>query len=143
MSSIAIAGAPPALRGLSESKLVRRLLIGVALLFLALFLVLPLLMVFIEALRKGFGVYFENLAEPDALSAIKLTLLVAAIAVPANLVFGVAASWAIAKFDFVGKTPGAGERRAPDPRSRVGREPMQGQDRRQCSAAEPTGAIVR
>jgi sulfate/thiosulfate transport system permease protein len=82
----------------------RRLLIGSALLFLALFLVMPLLAVFAQALAKGFGVYFAAIAEPMALSAVKLTLLVALIAVPLNLVFGVAASWAIAKFDFRGKS---------------------------------------
>jgi sulfate/thiosulfate transport system permease protein len=82
----------------------RLLLIGSALLFLAVFLVMPLLAVFAQALAKGFGVYFAAIAEPMALSAVKLTLLVALIAVPLNLVFGVAASWAIAKFDFRGKS---------------------------------------
>jgi sulfate transport system permease protein len=82
---------------------VRALLIAVALAFLSLFLLLPLAAVFTEALRKGFAVYLAALREPDALSAIQLTLLVTAIAVPANLVFGVAAAWAIAKFDFRGK----------------------------------------
>ena len=82
----------------------RLLLIGSALLFLAVFLVMPLLAVFAQAFAKGFGVYFAAIAEPMALSAVKLTLLVAAIAVPLNLVFGVAASWAIAKFDFRGKS---------------------------------------
>ena len=78
----------------------RWLLIGVALAFLALFLFVPLAFVFVEALRKGFGVYVAAIAEPDALAAIRLTLLAAAIAVPLNLVFGVAAAWAIAKFSF-------------------------------------------
>ena len=82
---------------------VRWLLIGVALLFLGLMLFVPLAAVFWEALRKGFGPYLEALAEPDAVSAIRLTLLTAAIAVPCNLVFGVAAAWAIAKFEFRGK----------------------------------------
>ena len=68
-----------------------------------LFLLLPLVAVFAEALRKGWSVYLAALVEPDALSAIRLTLLTAAIAVPLNLVFGVAAAWAIAKFDFRGK----------------------------------------
>lgn len=80
------------------------LLTTVALLYLTAFLALPLITVFYEALRKGFAFYLEALKEPDALSAIKLTLLVAAIAVPLNLVFGVAAAWAIAKFDFRGKS---------------------------------------
>lgn len=75
----------------------------VSLVFLSLFLFVPLVAVFTEALRKGFGPYFENLAHPDALAAIKLTLLVAGISVPANLIFGLAAAWAIAKFDFAGK----------------------------------------
>jgi sulfate transport system permease protein len=82
----------------------RLLLIATALLFLAVFLVMPLLAVFAQALAKGAGVYFAAIAEPMALSSVKLTLLVAVIAVPLNLVFGVAASWAIAKFDFRGKS---------------------------------------
>ncbi len=82
---------------------VRWVLIAVALLFLGLMLFVPLAAVFWEALRKGAGPYLAALAEPDALSAIRLTLLTAAIAVPFNLVFGLAASWAIAKFDFRGK----------------------------------------
>ena len=82
---------------------VRWLLIAVALAFLGLMLVVPLAAVFWEALRKGFGPYLAALAEPDALAAIRLTLLTAAIAVPCNLVFGVAAAWAIAKFEFRGK----------------------------------------
>ena len=87
----------------SEPRAVRWLLIGVALAFLAFFLVVPLAAVFFEALRKGVGFYLESLADPDAWSAIKLTLTVAVIAVPLNLVFGVCASWAIAKFEFRGK----------------------------------------
>lgn len=81
----------------------RRSLIGLALLFLTLFLFIPLISVFYEALRKGFGVYLASIVEPDALSAIQLTLVAAAIAVPLNVVFGVAAAWAIAKFEFRGK----------------------------------------
>jgi sulfate transport system permease protein len=77
--------------------------LGAALLFVLLFLILPLAAVFTEALRKGFGAYLEALKEPDAWSAIKLTLITAAIAVPMNLVFGVAAAWAIAKYEFWGK----------------------------------------
>ncbi|MDB6164899.1 MAG: sulfate transporter, inner rane subunit CysW [Lacunisphaera sp.] len=83
---------------------VRVLFMGVAFLFVACFLVLPLTAVFTEALRKGFGPFFAAFRDPDAISALKLTLLTAAIAVPANLVFGVAAAWCIAKFDFRGKS---------------------------------------
>ncbi|MET0217731.1 MAG: sulfate ABC transporter permease subunit CysW [Burkholderiales bacterium] len=90
-------------RGTQESAWVRGLLIAVALGFLTLFLFVPLAAVFYEALKKGFGVYWRAIVEPDALSAIRLTLLTAAIAVPLNLVFGVAAAWAIAKFEFPGK----------------------------------------
>jgi sulfate transport system permease protein len=82
---------------------VRRTLIGVALAFLSLFLFVPLVTVFYEALRKGFEVYLAAITEPDALSAVKLTLIAALISVPLNLVFGVAAAWCIAKFDFRGK----------------------------------------
>lgn len=82
---------------------VRLILIAVVLVFLGLFLVMPLAAVFVEAFRKGAQVYFSSLIEEDALSAIKLTVLTAAIAVPFNLVFGVAAAWAIAKFEFFGK----------------------------------------
>jgi sulfate transport system permease protein len=87
----------------TESFAIKATLITIALLFLALFLFMPLVAVFFEALKKGFGPYFAALAEPDALSAIRLTLLTAAIAVPLNLVFGVSAAWAIAKFEFRGK----------------------------------------
>lgn len=75
----------------------------VAFLFLALFLVMPLVAVFFEAFRKGADAFWDAIVEPDALSAIRLTLLVAAISVPLNLIFGVAAAWAIAKFEFKGK----------------------------------------
>ncbi|AGY60122.1 sulfate ABC transporter permease subunit CysW [Gloeobacter kilaueensis] len=88
----------------SEPALVRWTLITVALLFLSLFLFVPLAAVFSLALEKGLGVYFAALVEPDALSAIKLTLLTAGIAVPLNLVFGLAAAWAIAKFQFTGRS---------------------------------------
>ncbi|WP_374349369.1 sulfate ABC transporter permease subunit CysW [Chitinimonas sp.] len=88
----------------SEPAWVRRLLITAALAFLALFIVLPLTSVFAEALRKGWDLYWEAIKEPDAVAAIKLTLIVTAISLPLNLVFGVAASWAIAKFDFKGKS---------------------------------------
>jgi sulfate/thiosulfate transport system permease protein len=83
---------------------VRGLLIGGALAFLGVFLLLPLLAVFVEALRQGFGAYLAGITEPDAVAAIRLTLLVAATAVPLNLVFGIAAAWAIAKFEFRGKS---------------------------------------
>jgi len=91
------------LAGTTESPWIRRLLIGLALLFIALFLVLPLAAVFTEALRKGADAFFAALQEPDAWSAIRLTLLVAALTVPLNLVFGICAAWAIAKFEFRGK----------------------------------------
>nr|WP_277347148.1 sulfate ABC transporter permease subunit CysW [Collimonas pratensis] len=86
-----------------EPLWVRALLMTVALLFLTLFLVVPLLSVFAEAFKKGWEAYLAAIIEPDAVSAIKLTLLTAAIAVPLNLVFGIAASWTIAKFEFRGK----------------------------------------
>lgn len=89
---------------LSEARGVRWALIAISLLFLGAFLLLPLLAVFVEALRNGVGAYVASLVEPDALTAIKLTLIVAAISVPANLVFGLAAAWAIAKFEFRGKS---------------------------------------
>ena len=84
--------------------LARLLLIAAALLFLGLFLVMPLLVVFVQALAKGIGAYFVAISDPLAWTAIRLTLYVAAIAVPCNLVFGVAAAWAIAKFEFRGKS---------------------------------------
>jgi sulfate transport system permease protein len=97
-------GEPPLTPGaITEPWWVRALLIGIALAFLTLFLFVPLVAVFYEALRKGWDVYVASITEPDAWSAIKLTLLAAAIAVPLNLVFGVAAAWAIAKFEFRGK----------------------------------------
>lgn len=79
-------------------------LLTLALGFLFLFLLLPLVTVFVEALAKGFAAYGSALVQPDAISAIKLTLLVAAISVPLNIIFGIAAAWAIAKFDFPGKS---------------------------------------
>jgi sulfate/thiosulfate transport system permease protein len=87
----------------TEAPWVRWTLTGIALAFVFLFLVLPLAAVFAEALRKGLGAYLEALKEPDAWSAIRLTLLTAAFAVPLNLVFGVAAAWCIAKYEFRGK----------------------------------------
>ncbi len=87
----------------TESLPTRITLIALALAFLALFLILPVIAVFVEAFRKGAGEYLAALVEPDAWAAIRLTLMVAAIAVPLNLVFGIAAAWAIAKFEFKGK----------------------------------------
>lgn len=87
----------------AEAPWVRRTIIGVALAFMTLFLFVPLATVFYQALAKGWAVYLAAIVEPDALSAIKLTLLAAAISVPLNLVFGLAAAWAITKFDFRGK----------------------------------------
>jgi len=92
-----------AINSTGEPVWLRRTLIGMALVFVGLFLVLPLAAVFTEALRKGFDAFLEALKEPDAWSAIKLTFLITAIAVPLNLVFGVSAAWAIAKFEFRGK----------------------------------------
>ncbi|MFC7418633.1 sulfate ABC transporter permease subunit CysW [Iodobacter arcticus] len=88
----------------TESRAVRYLLISLALLFIGVFLVIPLASVFIEAFRQGWRLYLAALVEPDALQAIKLTLIVAAISLPANLIFGIAAAWSIAKFDFKGKS---------------------------------------
>ena len=86
----------------SEPPAVRRLLILVALVFLSLFLFLPLVFVFTQAFAKGLGFYFATLRDPNAWSAIKLTFIAAAIAVPLTCVFGVCAAWEIAKFDFPG-----------------------------------------
>jgi sulfate/thiosulfate transport system permease protein len=88
----------------AESGLIRRLLIGASLLFLAVFLFAPLAVVFAVALGQGVGAYLQSFTNADTLAAIRLTLLASAIAVPCNLVFGVAAAWAIGKFEFVGKT---------------------------------------
>jgi sulfate/thiosulfate transport system permease protein len=88
----------------ADRPAVRALLIASALAFLCLFLLLPLLAVFVEALRQGLGAYLAGITEPDALAAIRLTLIVAAIAVPLNLIFGIAAAWATAKFEFTGKS---------------------------------------
>src|SRR5882757_8873251 len=88
----------------TEPGPVRFIIIALAITFLSVFVVLPLVVVFAQAFSKGIGAYFAALSEPEALSAIRLTLLVAAISVSLNLVFGVIAAWAIAKFDFRGKT---------------------------------------
>ena len=100
-------GAGPLARpnsAITEPRPVRLVLISVALLFLLSFLLLPLIAVFAEALRNGAGVYLDAIRHPDALAAIRLTLLVTAIAVPLNLMFGLAAAWAVTKFEFPGKS---------------------------------------
>jgi sulfate/thiosulfate transport system permease protein len=91
-------------RATSETSWVRWILTAVAIAFLSLFLFMPLAAVFVEGLRKGVDVYLSAITEADALSAMKLTLIAAVIAVPLNLVFGIAAAWAVAKFDFRGKS---------------------------------------
>ena len=102
-----VASAPPRprsyRRATSEGPLAKAILIFLALGFLALFLVLPLVAVFIEAFRRGAGEFFSALNDADTLAAMRLTLTVAAIAVPLNLVFGITAAWTIAKFEFKGK----------------------------------------
>ncbi|MEG2569011.1 MAG: sulfate ABC transporter permease subunit, partial [Acinetobacter sp.] len=87
-----------------EPTWVRYTLITIALIFFLSCLILPLILVFVEAFKQGVSVYFEALVNPDTLSAVKLTLLTAAIAVPLNVVFGVAAAWCVAKFNFRGKS---------------------------------------
>jgi len=91
-------------RATSEPALVRALLIGAALVFLGLFLFVPLAVVFAQAFDKGIAAYFDSFREPAAVAAIRLTLLTAAFAVPFNLVFGIAAAWVIGKFEFIGKS---------------------------------------
>ena len=91
-------------RATSEPALVRALLIGAALVFLGLFLFVPLAVVFAQAFDKGIAAYFDSFWEPAAVAAIRLTLLTAAFAVPFNLVFGIAAAWVIGKFEFIGKS---------------------------------------
>jgi sulfate transport system permease protein len=88
----------------TEHRLVRGIIIAIAVMVLTVFVVLPLVVVFAQAFSKGIGAYFAALSDPEALSAIRLTLMVAAISVGLNLVFGLMAAWAIAKFDFRGKT---------------------------------------
>ena len=105
MATLALrARSTPTARATREPALVRLLLTGLALAFLGLFLVVPLAAVFQQALEKGLAAYLAALREPMALSALKLTLITAGVAVPLNLVFGVAAAWAVAKFDFPGKS---------------------------------------
>ena len=91
-------------RGTEESPFVKWLLISVALIFSVVFLLLPLVNVFAQAFSKGMGAYFKALTDPDSWAAMKLTLTVAAITVPCNVIFGFAAAWAIAKFEFRGKS---------------------------------------
>src|SRR3979409_2610945 len=88
----------------TEPRAVRLVITGIAVVFLIVFVVLPLVVVFAQAFSKGVGAYFSALTDPEALSAIRLTLAVAAISVSLNLVFGVIAAWAITKFEFSGKT---------------------------------------
>ena len=97
-------GELPSVSNVLEPAWVRRLLIGIALAFLALFLFVPLVAVFAEAFKKGWEAYLAAITDPDAVSAIKLTLIAAVISVPLNLVFGVCAAWSIAKFEFRGKS---------------------------------------
>jgi sulfate transport system permease protein len=107
MSDLSAALLPPVSAQQSvvtERKLTQRLAITLALVFLLLFVVLPLVVVFVEAFRRGLGGFLAAFQEADALAAIQLTLTVAAIAVPSNVVFGLTASWAIAKFEFKGKS---------------------------------------
>jgi sulfate transport system permease protein len=111
MSGVPVTPVTPARRGelpsapqILEPVWVRGVLIAIALIFLTLFLFVPLVAVFVEAFKKGWDAYVAAVIEEDAISAIKLTLITAAIAVPLNLVFGVAASWCIAKFEFRGKS---------------------------------------
>src|SRR3954465_5662136 len=94
----------PVNAGTRDPAWARRLLIGLALAFIGLMLVLPLVAVFAEALHDGIGKYLDAVTNADAWSAIRLTLIVAAIAVPLNLLFGLCAAWAIAKFEFRGKS---------------------------------------
>ncbi|WP_434748256.1 sulfate ABC transporter permease subunit CysW [Paenibacillus amylolyticus] len=107
--SVPLSAVPPVKTGRStnrattEAPWVKWLLIGLASLVLVWLLILPLVIVLMEALKQGWGVYIAALTEPDALSALKLTLLVAAITVPLNTIFGVAAAWVITKFQFKGK----------------------------------------
>lgn len=90
-------------RGIEEPVLIRRILIGIAVGFVGVFLLLPLANVFAQAFAKGWGAYLQSLQQPDTRSAVLLTLLVSTICVPLNLVFGVIAAWAVAKFQFRGK----------------------------------------
>lgn len=101
---IATAGRVAISRATTESRAIRSFLIAIALAFLLIFLFLPLVVVFTEALAQGIAAYVHTFTDPDTLSAIRLTLLAAAVAVPLNVVFGLAAAWAIGKFQFAGKS---------------------------------------
>ena len=106
--SLSVAATPslaprPIRNATTEAPWVKWTLVGLVLAFMTFFLFVPLATVFIEAFKKGWDVYVASVTDPDALSAIKLTLIAAVISVPLNLIFGVAAAWAIAKFDFRGK----------------------------------------
>jgi sulfate transport system permease protein len=105
MASVILSPSKPLTHSVTtEPKGIRWLLIGITLVFLSIFLILPLLVVFTEAFSKGTATYLTALNDPDAHAAIRLTLLTAAIAVPLNVVFGITASWAITKFEFRGKS---------------------------------------
>jgi len=104
LTSVEKAGRERSQRGTEESPVVKWLLISISLAFCLIFLLLPLVNVFAQALAKGCSYYLQSLAEPDSWAAIRLTLLVAGISVPLNVLFGLAAAWAIAKFDFRGKS---------------------------------------
>jgi sulfate transport system permease protein len=105
MTDRTLPGKPRTFRSpVTETGATRYLLIGAAILVMSLFLILPLVMVFAEALAKGLWPYLSSFLDPDVRASIELTLLVAAIAVPANAIFGVAAAWAVTKFTFPGKT---------------------------------------
>src|SRR3954454_6273900 len=104
MSQIQIATISARADARTEPWLVRAVIIAAAVTFLTVFVALPLVVVFAQAFSKGIGAYFSALTDPEALSAIRLTLAVAAISVSLNLVFGVIAAWAITKFEFPGKT---------------------------------------
>jgi sulfate transport system permease protein len=103
-AAMASGSGPPSIANATvEPRWARWILIGTAVAFLSLFLLLPLIAVFTEAFSRGVGLYFAAITDPDALSAIRLTLLTAAIAVPLNTIFGVAAAWSITRFEFPGK----------------------------------------
>ena len=103
MTDSKTANQPPIQTRAQEPQLFRWILIALALAFLGLFLVIPLLSVFCNALKDGVGLYLESIQKPDALAAVRLTVVTVACAVPLNILFGVSAAWAIAKFDFRGK----------------------------------------
>ncbi|WP_298723012.1 sulfate ABC transporter permease subunit CysW [uncultured Ferrovibrio sp.] len=106
MAGLAFTARPrkPGANGKPGQRVTQAVLIGIAVLFLGIFIVLPLAIVFSMALSQGWAAYVDALVEPDAISAIKLTLLTAAITVPANMIFGLLAAWAITKFEFRGKS---------------------------------------